>query len=302
MEIAHRESELYLSTSDSKLHLQPWKQLGQLSKIQDVELLPRTVPSSPTESRPNLISSGSLLMAELEDTRRKLSEAMQEPLSKLSKIIGEDSSSSKSQKGDSPASQGGAAGGIPIQSENGLGGLQKENESPIRVCETPLRKPRRELTPSFTPEICCKLGSESSRYEICTYGDVMQVVEIQEHSGRTEVKQPEQKGVKAPTAMYTTSSDPGRWLVCVGLLTYSFFVLPLSSYMTGLSLGLACGFMLGLTVVMMLAPQGPAATEMPISSPTDSLLMESLGTALRETAKRELQVRFTAQPKIKSLW
>lgn len=287
MESSHRKSESCLSNSDSKLHLQPWKQLGQLPKNQDADPLPRTVPSSPTESRMNLISSGSLLMAELEDTRRRLSEAMQEPLSRLSKIIGEDGGSPKSQKDDSPASQDGAAGGIPIRSEDETGGWHKENGSPLGVCETPLRKPRRELTSSFTPELCCKLGSESSRYEICTFGDVMQVLEIQEHSGRTVVKPPEQKGVKAAPAIYTTSSNPGRWLVCVGLLAYSFFVLPLSSYVTGLSLGLACGFMLGLTVVMMLTPQRPAATEMPISSTTESLLMESM----RVTAKRELQVR-----------
>ncbi|KAF4092746.1 hypothetical protein AMELA_G00024460 [Ameiurus melas] len=286
MEISQRESEFCLSNSDSKLHLHPWKQLGQLPKIQDAQPLPRTVPSSPTGSRPNLISSGSLLMAELEDTRRKLSEAMQEPFNKLSKIIGEDSGSPKSPKGDSPASQSGAAGDIPIRRDVGVGAWDKENGSQTEVCETPLRKLRKDLKPSFTSEMCCKLGSEGSRYEICTYGDVMQVLEIQEHS---EVKNPEQKGVKAPSAMYTTSSDPGRWLVCVGLLAYSFFVLPLSSYVTGLSLGLACGFMLGLTVVMMLAPQRPDATEMPVPSPTENLLMETIGTALRETAKRELQ-------------
>ncbi|KAK3520477.1 hypothetical protein QTP70_024097 [Hemibagrus guttatus] len=289
MEISHKESEFCLSNSDSKLHLQPWKQLGQQPTVQDVEHLPRTVPSSPTESRPNLISSSSLLMAELEHRRRKLSEVMQEPLSKLSKIIGEDSGSPKSQKGDSPVSQGSAAGGVPVQSEVGAGGWQKRNESPLGVCETPLWKPRRKLTPSFTPETCCKLGSKSSCYEICTYGDVMQVLEIQEHSGRTEVKRPEQKGVKIPPAKYTPSSNPGRWLVCVGLLAYSFFVLPLSSYVAGLSLGLACGFMLGLIVVMTLAPRRPAASKMPISFPTDSLLMESVGTLLRETTKRELQ-------------
>lgn len=289
MEIPHKESEYCLSNSDSTLHLQPWKQLGQLPKSQHAEPLARTVPSSPTGSRPNLFSSGSLLMAELEDTRRKLSGAMQEPLSKLSKIIGEDSGSPKSQKGDLLASQSGAAGGIPTRSEDGAGGWHKENGNPLAVCETPLRKPRRELKPSFTPELCCKLGSDSSRYEICTYGDVLQVLEIQEHSGRAEVKHQGQKGVKAPPAIHTTSSDPGRWLLCVGLLAYSFFVLPLSSYMTGLSLGLACGFMLGLTMVMMLTPQRSAATKMPIPSPIGSLLMESI--ALRETAKRELQVR-----------
>ncbi|KAI5097419.1 testis-expressed protein 2-like isoform X1, partial [Silurus meridionalis] len=289
MEISRRDSEFCHSNSDSKLHLEPWKQLGQLPKVQDAEPLPKTVPSSPTESRPKPISSSSLLLAGFGDRRRKLSEAMQEPLSKLSKIIGEDSGSPKSQKGDSPASQGGVAGGLPNRSENGAAGRHKDFGSPLGVCETPLRKPQRRLTPGFNSEICCKLGIESSRYEICTYGDVMQVLEIQEHSDRKEVNHPEQKGVKTPPAMCTTSSNPSRWLICVGMLAYSFFVLPLSSYVTGLSLGLACGFMLGLTVVMMLASQRPAATEMPISSPMDSLLLKSIGTTLRETAKREIQ-------------
>ncbi|XP_060748312.1 testis-expressed protein 2-like [Tachysurus vachellii] len=283
MEISHKESEFCLSNSDSKLYLQPWRwTVAQQPTVQDAELLPKTVPSSPTESCPNLISSGSLLMAELDDTRRKLSEVMQEPLSKLSKIIGEESGSPKSPKGDSPASQCSYLGGIPVQSEDGTGGWHKENEIPLGVCKTPLWKPRRK--PSITPETCCKLGSS---YEICNYGDVMQVLEIQEHSGRKEVICPEQEGV--PPVKYTASSNPGRWLVCVGLLAYSFFVLPLSSYMTGLSLGLACGFMLGLTVVMMLGPHRPAVPEMSISSPSDSLLMESTGSALRKSAKRTLQ-------------
>lgn len=290
MEISHRDPGSCLSNSDSKLHLQPWKQLGQLPKIQDADPLSRTVPSSPTESRMNLITSGSSLMAELEDTRRKLSVAMQEPFNKFSKIIGEDGGSPKSQKGDSPVSQGNATGGITIRSENGAGGWHKDDGSPLGVCGTPLRKPNRELTPNFTPKLHCKLGNESSRYEICTYGDVMQVLEIQEHAGKTGAKHLVRKHDKTPPAMYTSSSNPSRWLICVGLLAYSFFVLPLSSYVTGLSLGLACGFMLGLTVVMKLTPQRPAvAAEMPSCSPTDSLLMESI--VLRETAKTELQVR-----------
>ncbi|XP_053371353.1 testis-expressed protein 2 isoform X2 [Clarias gariepinus] len=289
MEISHRESEFCLSNSDSKLHLQPWKQLGQLPRLQDTELLPRTMPSSPIESRLSLINSGSLLMAELEDTRRKLSEAMQEPLIKLSKIIGEDSGSPKSQKGDLPAFQGGAAGGVPIRSEDGALECHKENGSPFGVCNTPLRKLKRERAPRITSEICCKLDSKSSRYEICTYGDVIQVLEIQEHSNKTKVKPREQNSVSAPPATYTTSSDMGRWLVCVGLLAYSFFVLPLSSYVTGLFLGLACGFMLGLAVVLMLVPKRSAAIEMPISSPSDSLLMDPMGRTLCDPAKTELQ-------------
>ncbi|KAF0032650.1 hypothetical protein F2P81_014940 [Scophthalmus maximus] len=117
-EISRRvEPEVNLSKSDSKLHLHPWKQLTQ-AKIPEVRpeagvlnenaawASPTSTGSmSPTEPR------GSSLIAELEDTRRKFSEAMQDPLSMLSKIMGDESSGSPKQgrisnAGDSPASQG----------------------------------------------------------------------------------------------------------------------------------------------------------------------------------------------------
>lgn len=114
-EISRRvEPEVNLSKSDSKLHLHPRKQLthpkipearpevGELENA-DWESSPSTGTGLPTEP------SGSLLIAELEGTRKKFSEAMQDPLSMLSKIIGDEGSSSPKQgraSGDSPASQG----------------------------------------------------------------------------------------------------------------------------------------------------------------------------------------------------
>ncbi|KAL6477016.1 hypothetical protein MHYP_G00155150 [Metynnis hypsauchen] len=243
-EISRREPEVCLSRSDSKLHLQPWKHV--------------TKPWDEAEAEPS-----GLLLAELEDTRRKFSEAMQEPFSVLSKIMGEEGGGSpKAQKGDSPS-----GGGSPARTDEG---------SLPTVCETPLRKPRKGLLSSYSPEFCRNLGSEGSRYEIRTYGDVMQVVEIKGHSD-PELRNPRLKNVK------TTSSGPGRWLVCVSLLAYGFFVLPLSSYLTGLFLGMACGFMMGLAVVLMLALRRPTSAQKKLAaSPDDSLPTDSISRVHRD--------------------
>ncbi|XP_072550349.1 testis-expressed protein 2-like isoform X2 [Salminus brasiliensis] len=247
-EMSRREPEVYLTRSDSKLHLQPWKQAPK--------------PRYESEAEP-----GGLLLAELEDTRRKLSEAMQEPLSVLSKIMGEEG-------GNSPKAQRGAPAG---DSPAGSGSPARVEESSLpTVCETPLRKPRKGPFLGHSPELYRRLGSEGSRYEIRTYGDVMQVVEIKGRSG-PGFKDLQLRDVK------TTSSNPGRWLICVGLLAYGFFVLPLSSYLTGLLLGMACGFMMGLAAVLMLALRRPAAAhKKPATSPDDSLPTDSLSRAPRE--------------------
>ncbi|KAI4888886.1 hypothetical protein NFI96_000990 [Prochilodus magdalenae] len=245
-EMSRREPEVCLSRSDSKLHLQPWRQ----------------VPKPRDEGE---VEPGGLLLAELEDTRRKFSEAMQEPFSVFSKIskMGEEASCSpKAHKGDSPA-----GGGSPARGEEG---------SLSAICETPLRKPMKGLYSSHSPEFCRKLGGEDSRYEIRTYGDIMQVVELKGRSD-PELRNPLLKNVKA------TSSGPGRWLVCVGLLAYGFFVLPLSSYLTGLLLGMACGFMMGLAAVLMLALRRPAKTQKKLAtSPDDSLPTDSISRVQRE--------------------
>ncbi|XP_036944869.1 testis-expressed protein 2-like [Acanthopagrus latus] len=259
-EISRRvEPEVNLSKSDSKLHLHPWKQLThpripearpeavELSEKEYWESSPSVPPAEPR---------GSSLIAELEDTRRKFSEAMQDPLSMLSKIMGDESSGSPKQgrassAGDSPASQGSCGrdwGGEDIE----LKCRRRADGEHRGVCDSPLRRLQQNslIKSSVSPEH----HSRDSQLEIRTYGDVIQVVELQNGSGGSHHRTYPQSRVTVPG-----SSLPLHWLFPVGLLAYGFFVLPLPSYVTGLSVGVACGFMLGLVVVFMFAPRRSSA-------------------------------------------
>ncbi|XP_067089855.1 testis-expressed protein 2-like [Osmerus mordax] len=262
----HGEPEVNLSKSDSKLHMHPWKQLTKpklpeaTSGAGAASKEDAWTDLSPTEPR------GSSLIAEFEDTRRKFSEAMQDPLSMLNKIMGEESSGSPKQRrcagaGDSPSPLACAGGGsgTPLNSEDGSLHTQgprcrKKTEKEVRsVCETPLRTPKTAaLSPEKPHRGHTRTPSRDSHFEICTYGDVIEVVEVQGGSEEADVHGSSHP-VRVPGA-----SVPRGWLFLVGLLAYGFFVLPLPSYITGLSLGLACGFMLGLLVVLVLTPRQSA--------------------------------------------
>lgn len=178
----------------------------------------RTAPSSPSvspsESRTALLR---LREARLEDTRRRLSEAVQEPLSRLSRLMAEESG---------PAGQA-KAGGSPGRGESGGrgdGGQRARDWSP------------------WEPTLNC-------RYEICSYGDVIQVVEVV----RRKAEPPEQP----PPSALPGGTVPGRALACIALLTYGYLVLPLPPYAAGLCLGLTCGLLLGLLAVLLLLLKPP---------------------------------------------
>ncbi|XP_041940950.1 testis-expressed protein 2-like [Alosa sapidissima] len=307
-EISHHDSEpAALSKSDSRLHHpQPWKQLilsqpaprvaqpdvppggDPLTQMED----PRSPGSlSPTEGG----GRSSSIIAELEDTRRKFSEAMQEPFNMFSKMMGDEGSPKQKAGGDSPSSQGiGGGVNIPVKGED-AGGGQKEvgSGSPLAVFDTPCRKLwTAPVDPSQSLEVprrSTKMGGKDIRYEICTFGDVMQVVEVQGSSkaggsGKQSQSQSQSQSRPQPQPplfpLRQFSSWPFRWFFCVGFLVYTFFVVPLPSYLTGLSLGIACGFMMGLWAVMFLAPKRPVR-RMPLPqrappSPDDSMPTESL--------------------------
>lgn len=242
-EISRRvEPEVNLSKSDSKLHLHPWKQLtqpkiqeasseaGGLNENNDWESPLSTGNMSPTEHR------GTSLIAELEDTRRRFSEAMQDPLSMLSKIMGDESPKQGRAfcAGDSPSSL--------VSSEEIELKCRKKTDG---VCDIPLRKLQRGplMKTSVSPD--CPTHSRDSHFDIHTYGDMIQMVELQNNS----------KTYTQSNRTVPRSSLPLHWLFPVALLAYGFFVLPLPPYVTGLSVGVACGFILGLMVVFMFAPQ-----------------------------------------------
>ncbi|XP_034151246.1 testis-expressed protein 2 isoform X2 [Esox lucius] len=270
-EISRREPDIYLSKSDSKLHMPPWKQFNQPQpRLQDAgsggdNLVTPPSPISPTELK------GSSLMTEFEDTRRKFSEAIQDPMSMWGKMMGDESSTGSPKQrvsggvGDSPASQvscGSAGSGTSMNDDNGTGETivryRLRTDSKQGVCETPMRRPRKgPPKPSVTPEHQGQLGG--SRYEICTNGDVIQVVEVQDAepqgAGTRDRRQGNRPQAQSRIPGVPVASVPVRWLCLVGVLAYGFLVLPLPSYVTGLSLGLVCGFLLGLMVVLVLTPR-----------------------------------------------
>uniref|UniRef100_A0A8V0Z1J4 SMP-LTD domain-containing protein n=1 Tax=Gallus gallus TaxID=9031 RepID=A0A8V0Z1J4_CHICK len=178
----------------------------------------RTAPSSPSvspsESRAALLR---LREARLEDARRRLSEAVQEPLSHLSRLMAEES-------GPAGRAKGGCSPGRGESEGRGDGGQRVRDWSP------------------WEPTLNC-------RYEICSYGDVIQVVEVAQH----KAEPPEQP----PPSALPGGTVPGRALACVALLTYGYLVLPLPPYAAGLCLGLTCGLLLGLLAVLLLLMKPP---------------------------------------------
>ncbi|XP_050173454.1 testis-expressed protein 2-like isoform X1 [Myiozetetes cayanensis] len=186
----------------------------------------RTAPSSPSispsESRAALLR---LREARLEDTRRRLSEAVQEPLSRLSRLMAEESSPPCRAKepGGSPGTPGGRGAGAR------------------RV---------RDWTP-WEPTLNC-------RYEICSYGDVIQVVEVAQQDAEPPLPPPEEL-----LPARSGGAVPGRALASIALLAYGYLVLPLPPYAAGLCVGLLCGLLLGFLAILLLMPRAPPATRGP---------------------------------------
>ncbi|XP_075624303.1 testis-expressed protein 2 isoform X2 [Balearica regulorum gibbericeps] len=208
----------------------------------------RTAPSSPSvspsESRAALLR---LREARLEDTKRRLSEAVQEPLSRLSRLMAEESSPVPRVKAGTGGQE---AGGSPGQAGGRwAGGRRARDWSP------------------WEPTLNC-------RYEICSYGDVIQVVEVAQQDAEPQLPPPEELPPAQPEG-----TVPGRALASIALLAYGYFVLPLPPYAAGLCLGLICGLVLGFLAVLLLVPKPPPAAR----GPRGRLRPELLPRELQET-------------------
>ncbi|XP_040446805.1 testis-expressed protein 2-like isoform X1 [Falco naumanni] len=201
----------------------------------------RTAPSSPSvspsESRAALLR---LREARLEDTKRRLSEAMQEPLSRLSRLMAEESSPVPRAKASTGAQE---VGGSPGPAGGrGAWGRRARDWSP------------------WEPTLNC-------RYEICSYGDVIQVVEVAQQDAEPQPPLPEELPPARPGG-----TVPGRALASIALLAYGYFVLPLPPYAAGLCLGLLCGLVLGFLAVLLLLPKPLPAPRAPRDHPRPKLL------------------------------
>ena len=200
---------------------------------------------------------------ELEDTKRKLSEAMHEPLSSMfSKIMREESAGS-------PKHQCKVQGAHQVSSR----GLGREGSMDTALSESPVRNARKadnDDLPVFDWPSVRHLGRihdtscpvhhnrhhiREEELEICTDGDKIQVLAVETHM---QARRPP-AGPQVPVVPLVKASPlpeppnplPRMSLFCVAVLSYGYFILPLSPYFSGLALGLALGFLLGLLLIRM---------------------------------------------------
>lgn len=240
-EISHRaQHDENLSKSDSRLHLHPRLQLTQ-------EKIPEARPEEAEPSDNDLPSAGSLspveskgssLIAELEDTRRKFSEAMHDQLSMFSKIIADESP----KHGRTVSSGDSTVSYVPDLK------CRKRTDSEHKDANVEKLSKRTLAKLPVTPEHHHKIAVDQS--ESCIFTDTAQVLERPCRTRATHYRIDSHYQSLLPGP-----SLPLYWLLPVGLMAYGFFVLPLPSYVTGLSVGVACGFILGLLVVFFFAPR-----------------------------------------------
>ncbi|KAM4631747.1 testis-expressed protein 2-like [Discoglossus pictus] len=270
-EISRLEPEVSQSKSDSKLNVHLWRQITQpKNKNGDSRTAPSSPSMSPSESK-GIFFNVQEVEAKLEDTKRRLSEAMQEPLSMLSKIIGDEPSPNSKYRTMSP---------VLFTQESPTSQLKDQGIFDGRSTIPIYRKTEDSESLDFTESTAKPIHKEALKkyctYKICSYGDVIQVVELATNDSPDE----DQQGANFQ-APHARSDVPCSALACVAILAYNFFIWPLPSYISGLFLGLASGFMLGFFMILLFVPNTV------YSSRRRQYLQESLKAALATPRPQE---------------
>ncbi|XP_071319584.1 testis-expressed protein 2 [Trachinotus anak] len=284
-EVSRSEPEVSQSKSDSRLNLHLWKQLTQPKNRSNGDS--RTAPPSPSSLSPSGEGlKGGFFKMELEDTKRKLSEAVHEPLSSMfSKIMREESAGSPKHQCKTQGAHQASSRGLgwesstdTVLSESPVRNVRKTDADVLPVFDWPsVRHPGRSHRSS------CPVHhnrQHNEELEICTDGDTMQVLAIETH--RQATKPP--AGSQAPVGPLVQTSPlpqpphplPRMSLFCVAVLSYGYFILPLSPYFAGLALGLALGFLLGLLLIRMGSSRSRCSA--PTHRPAQTLLGEVILT------------------------
>ncbi|XP_052396130.1 testis-expressed protein 2 isoform X1 [Carassius gibelio] len=267
--------------SDSRLNLHLFKPFTQ-TRVPAVSGDSKTAPSSPLTS-PDSRSFFKVqeVEARIEDTKRRLSEAMCEPLQLLSKIIGEE-----------PGGITSTTAGVSYRSRNlsssaselsNLSALNGHSESNNNYCikeeedlegESPLEGPTVELplhkSPSLGLNRCfmstlarqedeefCELYTED--FEPCTDteldGEEPCLSQVRRGSTGGCSEEPTEGGGEEEEEEDEPPAVPHNALILLISLVYGYFVLPLPTYVCWVLMGVVAGFMLAILVVW-LSPRG----------------------------------------------
>lgn len=262
-------------SSDSRLNLHLFKQFTQSRATASVGDS-KTAPTSPLTSPDNRTFSFKVseVEARIEDTKRRLSEAMSDPLHLISKFIGDDSSSIYRPK---PLS----SSATELTSFSTLNGhLESNNNYSIKEEDgdldgegvTPEATELASAAESKTAKPCpsslgldkcsmsalakqddqefCELYSEDFDFSMDTEVQVDRTEDVKTGSGTSKpASQSTNTFSEDERELVSAYSIPHKTLLALTVITYGYFILPLPTYLGGMLLGVALGFMLAIGVV-----------------------------------------------------
>ncbi|XP_062853891.1 testis-expressed protein 2-like [Trichomycterus rosablanca] len=265
--------------SDSRLNLQLFKQFTQ-SRATTSTGDSKTAPTSPLASPDNRFSfKVSEVEARIEDTKRRFSEAISDPLHLISKFMGDETSSIYRPKTVPSASELTSFSSINGHLENNNNYTIKEEEDCVEDGITPdaseqvsgaeSKATTKTSLPSLGLDKCsmstlvkqedeefCELYSEDFDFSADTEIP-LECNEDNKNGRRTSVPsgQSNNTSSKDEPNLESAYSIPHKTLFALTIITYGCFVLPLPNYLAGMLLGLALGFMLAIGLVWKTRPR-----------------------------------------------
>ncbi|NWQ58799.1 TEX2 protein, partial [Neopipo cinnamomea] len=278
---------------DSKLNLHLFKQFTQPRATGGDS---KTAPSSPLTSPSDTRSFFKVpeMEAKIEDTKRRLSEVMYEPLQLLSKIMGDESSSHRPKALSSSASElsnlsslnghlesnnnysikeeecdseGDVSGGDSVSK----GDQSKAAEEHARETETPSSQSSSTKDVSSKPSLVlekCSLSALVSREdeEFCElYSEDFLLLEDESKTDKPTETVVDPEMTEETVTMLSSEDEnnldvqqpkpPLKTLYVLTLLVYAYLIIPLPGYLSGLLLGMALGFMVAVCVIWLVTPR-----------------------------------------------
>ncbi|NXU83599.1 TEX2 protein, partial [Xiphorhynchus elegans] len=278
---------------DSKLNLHLFKQFTQPRATGGDS---KTAPSSPLTSPSDTRSFFKVpeMEAKIEDTKRRLSEVMYEPLQLLSKIMGDESSSHRPKALSSSASElsnlsslnghlesnnnysikeeecdweGDTSGGDSVSRSD----QAKAAEEHARETETHISHSSSTKDVSSKPSLVlekCSLSALVSREdeEFCElYSEDFLLLEDESKADKPADTVGDAEVTEETVTMLSSDDEnnldvqqpkpPLKTLYVLTLLVYAYLIVPLPSYLSGLFLGMALGFMVAVCVIWLVTPR-----------------------------------------------
>lgn len=288
---------------DSRLNLQLFKQFTQPRATTTVGDS-KTAPSSPLTSPDTRTFSFKVseVEARIEDTKRRFSEVMADPLQLISKFIGDEASNIYRPKPlSSSASESTSLSALNghLESNNNYSIKEEDGDlegdwtaqgatEQVSAVESKTVKPSPS---SLGLDMCsmsalakqedeefCELYCEEFDHCTDTEGDVDD--RTKDFKMRSVVCTPASGGTEgfgeAVVDSETAPSIPHKTLFALTVIIYGYFVLPLPTYLGGMLLGVALGFMLAIGIVWLTGPKRSGITARHARYPRQAATSEPL--------------------------